>query len=938
MSGPTPVHDLLANVDYQRYIDWVDERIVNQSRWVILAFLLVTALFFTGLSDISSESGTQQFTTGLPSEEAFQDVQREFSPSFSPDTGSTSLIQREQNVLSRRSMLRMLRLQERVESTSGLRVESTASAASLVARELDPTATTLDEQISTIERATAVRVDRAVRGLAASNDRFTGLLSRDFNSREAAASATIGTVTHEVPAGLSEATGQGSSSPLTSAQLRIRTIEKSVGGDITVFGSGIVSQEFGWVLTDSLLITVPAALLFIILFLTVAYRDLADLVLGIFSLFMAIIWTFGFLGLAGIPFNNIMIAVPPLLLAVGIDFGIHAVNRYREERQTDAGIEDAMRITTDQLTVAFFIVTGTTVIGFLSNLTSALPPIGEFGIVAAIGIVFTFLIFGVFLPAAKVELDRLRARTPIPTFSTSPLGSEGGVVARILSVGVVISKRAPALFLLLVLLFSAGAGVYATGVDTSFSQEDFLPPEDNPDFLEELPEPFRPHEYSVRGTLNFLEDNFESTSTDQTTIYIEAPMTRGSMLESIHARNEGPPDTFLREGRQASTESIVSVIQSQARQDPAFAAVVDRNDIDDDGVPEQNLRTVYDALLDSPARDQALNYITEDYTSTRIVYSVESDADQSEVAEDTRTVANRFNLKAVATGQTVVFQAVSDKILESALTSLVFALAGAGIFLVIAYLMLEGSATLGVVNMVPVVVTVALLVASMRALAVPFNAITATILGITIGLGVDYSVHVVHRFADEREQRELVPALERTVRGTGGALLGSMLTTVSGIGVLALAVFVSIQQFGLLTGLSVFYAFLTSVIVLPSVLVIWDHYVLQDNRSVLPLFGIGRATWREPTPTPADVDLPDPTPAVRPRADDGSDPGGSDPDSDLGQWFDEAADENDDIDATPGPDTTESDGPDGAGRDEDRADDSDESDAGEDGDDGRPSG
>jgi predicted RND superfamily exporter protein len=110
---------------------------------------------------------------------------------------------------------------------------------------------------------------------------------------------------------------------------------------------------------------------------------------------------------------------------------------------------------------------------------------------------------------------------------------------------------------------------------------------------------------------------------------------------------------------------------------------------------------------------------------------------------------------------------------------------------------------------------------TMRAAGISFNAFTATILAITIGLGIDYSVHVTHRFADEYKQYDLFTALERTVRGTGGALAGSMLTTVFGIGVLVLSVFPAIGQFGVLAALSVLYAFVASILVLPSALTVW---------------------------------------------------------------------------------------------------------------------
>ena len=810
-------------MSYQKYIDWADDRIVEDSRTVVLAFLVVTLMFGAGLGGVSTNAGTQQFTAGLPAEEAFDRVTTEFSPAFSPDTGSTQLIQEGGNVLSKQSMLRMLRTQERLEDHEDLRVTTTSSAAGVVATELDPDATTTEQKRRVVEDATESEIDAAVRQ-AADNPGFTARVSEDFNRESARASATIGVVTHELPAGLSSSAGQGGTSPLTDIQRQAAfTVESTGQGSITVFGSGILAAEFSNVVADSLLLTVPAALVFILVFLAIAYRDLADMALGLIALFMAIVWTFGFMGLAGIPFSQMLIAVPPLLLAVGIDFGIHAVNRYREEREGGTDIGRSMRITTDQLLVAFGIVTGTTVIGFLANLSSDLPPIRDFGYVAAVGIVFTFLIFGVFLPAAKVELDRLREAYPIPTFSQQALGSEGSRLGGVLRSGVVVAERTPAVFLLVILVVTAGAGVYATGISTSFSQEDFLPPEDNPDWIESLPEPFAPSEYTVTETTNFLDERFTTTQGGGVTVYVEGPMRQDDALEQIYRAGDDPPESFVRDDGRAESTSIVTVIQDRAERDSEFRALVGRNDRNNNGVPDDNLEEIYDYLLSSSSRDTALNYITEDYRSARVTYEVEADASDSAATDDAQEVADRFRFEATATGSTVVFQAVSDVIFESAIVSLAIALSGTAVFLVFIYWVIEGQPSLGLVNIVPVVVTVALLAGTMRYLGIPLNAITGTMLALTIGLGVDYSVHVVHRFADEYHHHDLVTALDRTVRGTGGALLGSMLTTVFGIGVLALAVFPAIGQFGILTALSIVYAFFTSLLVLPSVLVIWHR-------------------------------------------------------------------------------------------------------------------
>ncbi|WP_255149972.1 efflux RND transporter permease subunit [Halorarius halobius] len=813
-------------MDYQRLIDRADHYIVERSRLVILAFLLVTLVFAVGLGAVSTDAGTSAFSQDIPAEKAFQQVNQKFSPSFSDDSGTTQLIQSGNNVLGKPALLRMLEVQERAAGHDSLRVTSTSSAATIVATTLDPSARSPGAQIRAVESATDGEIDAAVRTAAERNPQFSGLVSRDFNRECACASATIGVVTHEVPAGISGGSGQGGASPLTPIQQRMQLVVDSVqgAGDIRVFGSGIIAQEFSSVIVDSLIIVVPAAVVFILLFLVISYRDLADLLLGVLALAMTIVWTFGFMGLAGIPFNQILIAVPPLLLAVGIDFGIHTVNRYREERERGVDLAPAMRTTTDQLLVAFGIVTGTTVIGFGANLLSDLPPIQDFGIVAAVGITFTSLVFGVFLPAAKVELDRLRQEYPIPTFSTTPLGNEGSTLGRLLSGGVPLARRFAVPFLLLTLVASGGMAFYATGVDTSFSNDDFLPPEENPDYLTSLPEPFAPSEYSVTAVTNFLEEEFESGQSDSVTVYVEGPLSRDPALESIYRAGDDPPSSFVTDGGHAQSTSIVTVIRDYQRQDPEFRELVARNDIDDDGIPDDNLDTVYDYLLDSPARDRALNYMTADRRSAQVVYTVESSASQAEITADARTVADRYRFEATATGSVVVFESISDLILRSAIQSLVAALVGTALFLVAIYWVIEGEPTLGLANLFPIVVTVAFIAGSMRLFGISFNAFTATILAITIGLGIDYSVHITHRFVDEYHERPLYEALDRTVRGTGGALAGSMLTTVFGIGTLVLSVFPAIGQFGTLTGLSVVYSFIASLFVLPAALAVWARF------------------------------------------------------------------------------------------------------------------
>ncbi|WP_227355600.1 efflux RND transporter permease subunit [Haladaptatus salinisoli] len=835
-------------VRYQAVIDRLDEWIVGRSRAVLLVFLVLTAGFGVGATRVSTEAGTSQFTEDTPAQEAFDAVEREFTPPFAAENGSTQLIQTGRNVLSKPELLAMLEAQHRLEQREELRVGSTVSAAAIVARTLDPNATTLEAQIRALERATPTEIEIAVRR-AATNPEFRTLLSDDFNPRAASASATVGIVEHRIPRGIPDQAGAEASGedPLAEIQSRAQSVVGTVDSDIRVFGSGIVTSELSSVVFDSLVIVVPAAAVLILVFLVFAYRDPVDLLLGVASLVMTVVWTLGFMGIVGIPFTQLLVAVPPLLLAVGIDYGIHVINRYREERIEDGasegGVGRAMRRATDQLLVAFFVVTGTTVLGFASNVTSRLQPIREFGVVAAVGIVFTLLIFGIFLPAAKVAADRLRARLGVPAFGDRPLGEEGSLLGRTLQGSVALARRSAGSVLVVAFVLTVASGYYATGIDTSFSNEDFLPPEETPAYLESLPEPLAPETYTVTRTIEFLDENFATAEDDAVTVFVEGPLEEDYALESFQQANRNPPASFVADERRASAESIVTVIQEYGEQSEAFRRLVERNDIDGDGVPDDDLETVYDRLLSSPARGQALQYISDDRRSAQVVYATKSGASQEAITRDARAVAERYRFDATATGEIVVFQSIAALIFASAVRSLAVALIATAVFLAVVYRVLAGRAAFGVVNLVPIIVSVALLAGTMRLLGIPFNALTATVLAIALGLGIDYSAHVVQRFTDEydargeheergvREEREehaerdgeteVFDALSRTVRGTGGALTGSMLTTVAGTGILVLAITPVLGQFGLVTALSIFYSYLTALLVTPAVIVAW---------------------------------------------------------------------------------------------------------------------
>ncbi len=789
---------------------------------IVLLFVLLTAAFAGGIGGGGeTEAGADQFTDDLEELEAYEDMQEDFDRSGRGSGGTSAqlFISDDRNVLSEASLLRMLETQDRLENDDGLRVGSTTSPGTLIAQAIDPSAGTPEDQFRVIDRASQREIDRAIEETA---DDL--MVSTDFTVASGSADVAQLAVTYDTPP-------QADSDDYAHLQygtldLVDRVEGYETGENVIVLADAVFEQEITQLLGDTAIVVFPAAIVLILFFLLVAYRDPIDLGLGLAALVMTMVWTFGFMGYAGIPFSDSMVTVFPLLLAVGIDFGIHIINRYREERTEGASVGAAMEITTRQLVTAFLIVTLTTVFSFAANLTSSLDSLQEFGIVAAAGMIFTFLIFGIFLPAGKVGLDRLRAGTRFPQFGNAPLGSEGSRLSVVLQAGTKLARLAPVLVLVTALVFGAGAGVYGTGVDVEFSEEVFFPDEERIEQYQVLPGPLAPGEYNFMAALDHLEEDFGIPFIEQVTIYVDDNDVRADYaLEDVDRAIADPPREFERTDRRADGGSVLEVIDAEAEENPEFAATVDRYDTTGNGVPDREVDTVYDGLFDSPRSDEAQEYLTSDRGATRIQFEPDVDAEDESITTAAERIAEDMRLEATATGDYVVNQAVIQQITASSVDSLLVAFVLTAILLVVSYWWLEGRAIYGVLNLIPVLLTVALLAGSMRYLGVALSPINAPILSVSIGLGVDYTVHFMHRFVDEYETgADVHDALLTTIRGTGGALTGSMLTTVSGLGVLYLALIPLITEFGLMLALGIFYAYATSILVLPSVIVVWSRF------------------------------------------------------------------------------------------------------------------
>ncbi|WP_440990010.1 efflux RND transporter permease subunit [Haloarchaeobius baliensis] len=662
-------------------------------------------------------------------------------------------------------------------------------------------------------------------------DRTLALLPTGFDAGSTEADATLVLFHQAVDAG-GPAAGAAPDS-LVDSELAMERLAADADGETSylVFGSGIVAEETTDSMVDSILLVGPLAALFVVVVLAFAYRDLLDVLLGVAGVGAVLVWTFGVMGWVGIDFNQPFIIVIVLLIGLSIDYAIHLVMRYREERTGGDDPRPAMRTALGSVGVALVFVTVTTAIGFLANLASPLSVFRQIGVVSAIGIVSALVVFAGLVPAVKLELDAWLESRGVDRDQRA-LGSSDSRLGRLLAVGATLARRAPVAVLVLAVLLSTVGAYGATQVDTSFSESDFLA-EDPDQRLKDLPEPFAPGDYSAKRVMDRLNDRFVRQDSEAT-VLVRGDVADSETLDRLAEAEDdaaGRSTTQTYASGEAAITSPLTVMESVAAENETFAATLDASDTDGDGTPDENVSAVFDALhRTAPEEASQVLHRTDDgeYVAARMVVSVDGGAAGGEVTEDVRAVAETVagdDVTATATGQVVINAVTADQLLDTVLEGLVVALVVVFLFLALVYRVSEGTASLGAVTVVPVAFTVTWILGSMAVLGIPFNIVTGLITSLTIGLGVDYSIHVSERFNQELAATGSIDeALVESVTGTGGALFSSAATTASGFGVLTVSLLPFLQSFGVITALTIGYSFLASVFVLPSLLALWARW------------------------------------------------------------------------------------------------------------------
>ena len=183
-------------------------------------------------------------------------------------------------------------------------------------------------------------------------------------------------------------------------------------------------------------------------------------------------------------------------------------------------------------------------------------------------------------------------------------------------------------------------------------------------------------------------------------------------------------------------------------------------------------------------------------------------------------------LDPVLTGFAAFVHTMSGQVLRTQAHSLLLTGLVVGLLFVVLFGPRQGLAAFGV-NLLPVVAATGL----MAWLGVPFDFSTVLVAGITLGLCVDDTIHLLHAYNRARRTRPAGDARREAILLTGGPIIVTSLLFCAGFAVLLLSDLVLLARFALFTIFGLAVSLAASLLLLPSVLALTERRASRSNRA-----------------------------------------------------------------------------------------------------------
>ena len=605
----------------------------------------------------------------------------------------------------------------------------------------------------------------------------------------------------------------------------------------------------------------------IIVLLYASLRRWSDVAIVTMALGGALLWMqgmighaaslFGWFGIDLISRSQFSNLLPILVLALGIDDSLHALHRYKEERNLGKSTTEAGKITVNRVGRAIMLTSLTTMAAFSANLFSDVAALRSFGIEAALGVLAAFLLTGIWAPLVRVSFDEWlenRGKNTTPDANHYFVNKE-----RLQKVAIQSGTgKRPIIIASICLILALPAAWGMVQLEGDFQVDDFL--DDESDF--------------ALG-VGIVTDRF-SDEGEPAMLYIEGDVAEPSVFRAIddfrqnsNIKTEGVVDKMTRtpdgsvdilaidEFVFAASASLMSNPQpffdrGYNESNCSTSGALNAPNLDDkdcliffygvlslDGIPGTEVPSSLVDLYIDPGVELNPQRVWESVDGEPISYErmiIRFGITSPEhfptmgpgIEEIKRDLSPLLNLSSgtweevgeveedkpltwvMLTGKPVTRFIAGDK-MQSEMQSSLFL---GSLFVLITLSIGFRSVKQAMVSLTPILLVVVWLYGLIYAFGYSLNIVTVTIATISLGVGIDYCIHVTERYREEKEKGK---NHQQALHGVGGAcalaLVGSAVSDVAGFAIIATSSMGLFNTFGLFSAIMIVLSLIASLVI-----------------------------------------------------------------------------------------------------------------------------
>jgi len=565
--------------------------------------------------------------------------------------------------------------------------------------------------------------------------------------------------------------------------------------------AGKVQQELRLFLFLALAIT--AIVLFIF------FRSIPAVVVPVLVIGFAVMCTMGTIQLFGYKITLLTGLIPPIIVIIGIPNCVYLLNKYHQEYVLRQNKITALTNVIKKIGIVTLITNCTTAVGFIVLVSAEITILREFGIVAGINVISTFIISMILIPCIFSYL-------PAPT-KRQLKHLDGKALQKLLSrLDYWVQNRRGVIYsvtVVIIIVCSWGAWkVYSVS-----HMVDDIPDSDQ-----------------VKVDLKYFEDRFKGVMPLEIVLNTgdkNAYQNRALMLKIDEF------EQFLKEQPELTIPvsyltMIKSANQAYYGNDPKFFDVpsnYDKNKIlkylnnSKKSLSKSGAANPLDKFIDSTGRIR-LSIKVADVGSKRmdtLINQLVIPKAHDIFEGDIDGIDPDHKIEVQATGTTLLFIKGIDYLLVNLRESLVIAIFLVSIIMALLFRSLRMILLSLVTNLIPLLITGSL----MGFLGIPLKPSTALIFSIAFGISVDDSIHFLAKFRQElfAQNFSVSKAVAKSIEETGSSMIYTSIILFFGFIIFAGSNFLGTRMLGVLTSTTLLMAMITNLVLLPALLLTFDN-------------------------------------------------------------------------------------------------------------------